>query len=156
MNQVTVTSFDNHSQHTIKISKIGDAPWLFSAIYASPNNARRREIWRELEDVKESFNGPWLLAGDFNKTLCIDEHNSVNGSEMQKRCKEFSNWVTKNELIDLGRSGPEHTWFVGNSQETFKSAKLDRGLANDSWCLCFDEVAVRVLPKVSSDHSRPY
>lgn len=152
-NQVTVTAFEEHSQHlTVKISKLGETPWLFSAIYASPDSGRRRELWRKLEEVKDNFNGPWLLAGDFNETMSIEERNGANGSEMQRRCRAFSDWVNSNGLLDLGSSGPDHTWFVGDSQETFKSAKLDRGLANDSWRLRFEEAAVRVLPKVSSDH----
>lgn len=52
----------------------------------------------------------------------------------------------------MGCSGPAHTWFRGNSSETFKSARLDRGLANGDWRLLFAEGAVRNLPKASSDH----
>lgn len=55
-------------------------------------------------------------------------------------------------MIDLGCSGPAHTWFRGNSVDTFKSARLDRGLVNDSWRLRFEEGRVRNLPKASSDH----
>ncbi|XP_010687131.1 uncharacterized protein LOC104901277 [Beta vulgaris subsp. vulgaris] len=150
---VSVTSYGSHSQHlTVEISKVGEDPWLFSAVYASPDSTLRKELWRELEKIKEDYAGPWLLAGDFNKTMTMSERNGVESSEMVRRCRSFSNWVNNNELIDLDCSGPSHTWFRGNSSETFKSARLDRGLVNEEWRLRFNEGAVRNLPKAASDH----
>lgn len=151
--EISVTSFGSHTQHlTVEIKKVGEDPWLFSAVYASPDSNLRRELWRELESVKQRYDGPWLAAGDFNDTICMNERNGVGGSEMQRRCREFANWVENNELIDLGCSGPAHTWFRGNSADTFKSARLDRGLANDKWRVRFEEGSVHNLPKSSSDH----
>lgn len=151
--EISVTSFGSHTQHlTVEIKKVGEDPWLFSAVYASRDSNLRRELWRELESVKQRYDGPWLAAGDFNDTICMNERNGVGGSEMQRRCREFANWVENNELIDLGCSGPAHTWFRGNSADTFKSARLDRGLANDKWRVRFEEGSVHNLPKSSSDH----
>ncbi|XP_057246683.1 uncharacterized protein LOC130589440 [Beta vulgaris subsp. vulgaris] len=150
---VTVTSFGSHSQHlTVEIKKIGDTPWLFSAIYASPDTVLRRQLWEELEKIKNSYSGPWLLAGDFNETISMNERNGVGGSEMERRCRNFANWIDNVNLIDLGAAGPQHTWFRGSSPDTFKSARLDRCLANEDWRLKFSEAAVRNLPKSCSDH----
>ncbi|XP_056697578.1 uncharacterized protein [Spinacia oleracea] len=82
----------------------------------------------------------------------MDERHGVGGSEMQRRCLHFSNWMEENGLLDLGFSGPSHTWFRGDSANTFKSARLDRFIANDEWRLKFDEGAVKHLPKACSDH----
>ncbi|XP_048493087.1 uncharacterized protein LOC125493650 [Beta vulgaris subsp. vulgaris] len=150
---VTVTPYDNHSQHlTVEIKRIGDDPWLFSAIYASPDSSLRHDLWRELEKIKHQYTGPWLLAGDFNETSNVRERNGSESSEMQRRCRAFANWIENNELIDLGCTGPEHTWSRGLSPETFKSARLDTGLANVEWKLKFSEGDVRNLPKSQSDH----
>ncbi|XP_021715175.1 uncharacterized protein LOC110683134 [Chenopodium quinoa] len=70
---------------------------------------------------------------------------------MQRRCSDFSNWV-ENRWIDLGCLGTEHSWARGNSPNTYKSAKLDRGFANEEWRLKFDEGVVRNLPRVKSNH----
>ena len=151
--EIAVTVYGSHSQHlTVEIKKVGDEPWLFSAVYASPDSSLRRDLWQELENVRRSYNGPWLLAGDFNDTVCMSERNGVGNSEMQRRCRNFANWIENNGLMDLGFSGPAHTWFRGNSVETFKSARLDRGLINESWRLRFEEGGLRNLPKSSSDH----
>lgn len=150
---VSVTPYDNNTQHlTVEVKKIGDDPWLFSAIYASPDSSQRKTLWRELEAIKSRYRGPWLLAGDFNDTKDMSERNGNGGSEMQRRCREFANWINNNSFIDLGCSGPEHTWFRGVTQTTFKSARLDRGVANDLWRLKFEEGAVRNLPKTQSNH----
>ena len=151
--EISVTEFGSHSQHlTVEIKRVGEDPWVFSAVYASPDSTLRRELWLELENVKNAYDGPWLAAGDFNDTICMSERNGVGGSEMQRRCRAFANWIENNELIDLGCSGPAHTWYRGNSAETFKSARLDRGLVNDKWRLRFEEGSLRNLPKSSSDH----
>ena len=151
--EISVVTYGSHSQHlTVEIKKVGEDPWLFSAVYASPDSSLRRELWSELDNVKRNYNGPWLLAGDFNDTIAMSERNGVGNSEMQRRCRNFANWVEKNVLIDLGCSGPAHTWFRGNSIDTFKSARLDRGLVNANWRMRFTEGGVRNLPKASSDH----
>ena len=151
--EITVPAYGSSSQHlTVEIKKIGDDPWLFSAVYASPESSLRKDLWDELEKVRRDYEGPWLLAGDFNDTVCMSERNGVDSSEMQRRCRNFANWIASNDLIDLGFSGPAHTWFRGNSDATFKSARLDRGLVNAKWRLKFEEGGLRNLPKLSSDH----
>ncbi|KAL2894990.1 putative RNA-directed DNA polymerase from transposon X-element [Bienertia sinuspersici] len=113
---VTVSTYGSSSQHlTVEIQKVGEAPWLFSAIYASPDTSLRKELWDELERVKDAYSGPWLLAGDCNETLSMNSRIGCDTSEMQRR------------------AGPEHTWSCGLSPATFKSARLDRGLANEAW-----------------------
>lgn len=151
--EVDVTPIETHGQHiTVKIARVGEEPWMFSAIYANPDSSIRNDLWRALEDIKRSFNGPWLIAGDFNETRTIGERHGVGGSEMQRRCRAFSDWLDTNGLIDLHFSGPPHTWFRGDSEATFKSARLDRFVSNEDWRLKFEEGTVKHLPKACSDH----
>lgn len=63
--EVSVDVIEAPGQHiTVTISKHGDTPWLFSAIYASPDSTIRRELWRELEHIKRKFlaHGFWLVT----------------------------------------------------------------------------------------------
>ncbi|XP_021725050.1 uncharacterized protein LOC110692351 [Chenopodium quinoa] len=55
-------------------------------------------------------------------------------------------------LINVSFSGPEQTWFRGNLEATFKSARLGRALSNDAWRLQFPNGALRNLPRSNSDH----
>ncbi|XP_021721528.1 uncharacterized protein LOC110689107 [Chenopodium quinoa] len=108
--EIEVTVLDNHSRHiTVEIARRGEEPWVFSAIYANPDLTLRKDLWREMENLKNSINGPWLLGGDFNDTLHMSERSGAGGSEMIRRCQEFSSWADDMQLIDLACSGPEHT-----------------------------------------------
>ncbi|KAI9071964.1 hypothetical protein K1719_046075 [Acacia pycnantha] len=40
---------------------------LFTAIYANPNEQRRRQLWDDLLDLANEATKPWLIAGDFNE-----------------------------------------------------------------------------------------
>lgn len=52
----------------MNITKAGSEPWYFTAVYASPDPSRRRELWKELKDFANTHKKPWLIAGDFNNT----------------------------------------------------------------------------------------
>lgn len=67
----------------------------------------------------------------------MDERHGVRGLEMQRRCRNFSNWMEENGLLDLGYSGPQHTWFREESHNTFRSARLDRFIAYEDSRLKF-------------------
>ncbi|KAL7173402.1 hypothetical protein ACSBR2_032794 [Camellia fascicularis] len=40
--------------------------WVLAAVYASPNPILCDQMWDDLENVAESIDKPWLVAGDFN------------------------------------------------------------------------------------------
>ncbi|XP_021771780.1 uncharacterized protein LOC110735912 [Chenopodium quinoa] len=125
--EVSVVGFESHNQHlTVEIKKHGEDPWLFSTVYASPHSALKKQLRNALYHIKNIYSGPWLIAGDFNDTKSLSERN--------------------------GSSGLEHTWSKGNSPDTFKSTRLDRGLVNEAWQLRFEDGALRNLPKSRSDH----
>ncbi|XP_021762980.1 uncharacterized protein LOC110727706 [Chenopodium quinoa] len=66
---VTVDPIEQRNQYiTMEITKIGEEPRYFSAIYASPDPSKRTELWNELAEFANRNNKPWLLAGDFNET----------------------------------------------------------------------------------------
>ena len=49
----------------------------------------------ELENVKNSYSGPWLLGGDFNDTASMEERTGIGGSEMQR------NVIAKAMLLEV-------------------------------------------------------
>uniref|UniRef100_A0A803MVB6 Uncharacterized protein n=1 Tax=Chenopodium quinoa TaxID=63459 RepID=A0A803MVB6_CHEQI len=66
---VQVTILDNHTRYiTVEIKKKEEEPWMFSAIYASPNSTFRKELWRYLEnigdyDLKKARSGGSVVGG---------------------------------------------------------------------------------------------
>ena len=80
--------------------------WLLTVIYASPHFHLRDALWQDLQRYDTDYHKPWLLAGDFNETVCLEERNHGR-PEMLRRCNRFKYWIENNRLIDLGFSGPK-------------------------------------------------
>ncbi|KAL2929251.1 V-type ATP synthase subunit I [Bienertia sinuspersici] len=116
---VTVHSIQQSNQHiTMEITRTGELPWYFSAIYASPNPVKRHEMWASLKDFA-NFND---TRYDWERSTCCEE--------VKRRALKFNEWVHDMELVELEFSSLSHTWARGNSKETRTSARLDRALCN--------------------------
>ncbi|XP_074321169.1 uncharacterized protein LOC141657731 [Silene latifolia] len=135
--EVSVTPIVHHTQHiTVEIARMGEIPWFFTAVYASPDSMRKEELWESLEDFARTDNRPWLAMGDFNDTRFMPERNG-NSESMRRRYTRFNSWLENNEWIDLDYSGPDYTWARGNTSATRKWARLDRAICNTSWRVMF-------------------
>lgn len=149
---VSVEPIIKHDQHiTMNITRVGGLPWYFTAVYASPDPLKRRELWKELEDFACTHNQPWLLAGDFNDTRFPSERSSAC-RETIRRSERFNEWIDNMDLIEVEFSGAKHTWARGLTPETRVSARLDRALCNGAWSLRFHNAKVKHLPAIQSDH----
>ncbi|KAH9617315.1 hypothetical protein KSS87_016189 [Heliosperma pusillum] len=149
---VSVQPITEHEQYiTMEISRRGETPWFFSAVYASHNPSNRKELWKELEEFARINKQPWLMAGDFNETRSIQERHGGDAN-MARRCNLFNNWIENCELIELAFTGPSHTWARGNSPETRQSARMDRALCNSDWSTMFSDGSVKHLPAIQSDN----
>ncbi|KAK8669449.1 hypothetical protein V6N13_106880 [Hibiscus sabdariffa] len=92
-----------------------------------------------------SINQPWLLFGDFNATLSIDDRMSCALST--KPCHLFRKFLFDYGLRDMGFSGPNFTWHRGCAQ-----ARLDCFLCNMHWDESIPESSVHHLLRMKSDH----
>ncbi|XP_074289295.1 uncharacterized protein LOC141614451 [Silene latifolia] len=149
---VSVIPVFEHQQYiTLEISRNGESPWFFSAVYASPDPSNRRALWDELQTFAQDNNHPWLLAGDFNEIRSLNERHGGDAN-MARRCKNFNNWIDNCELLELAFTGSSHTWSRGNSMETRQSARLDNSLCNADWGTLFEDAMVQHIPAFQSDH----
>ncbi|KAJ7946651.1 reverse transcriptase [Quillaja saponaria] len=99
--------------------------WLFSGIYASPKFSKRLFLSNNLIEVSDRLNLPWLLAGDFNEILRpIDK---IGGRNINwNRAKFYNNCMDHYNLIDLGFSGPRHTWSNHREDGSLILIRIDR------------------------------
>jgi len=116
----------------------GQVSWVLTVIYTNPHSHIRDWLWQELQGFAIDCMKPWLLAGDYNETISLEECNH-GGPDMRRRCNRFKQWIENNGLIDLGYSGPKFTWARGLSHDTQKEARLDRALCNETWRVKFLE-----------------
>lgn len=78
-------------------------------MYASPRAAKHAILWNNLISIVDSYNLPYIIAGDFNEPLTSDDklggqNVSVNRSLLFKECLDRYN------MINLGFTGPRFTW----------------------------------------------
>ncbi|XP_021775573.1 uncharacterized protein LOC110739421 [Chenopodium quinoa] len=150
---VTVEPIHQHGQYiTMNIKRMGEVPWYFTAVYASPDPSKRQELWRELKEFASTHNMPWVIAGDFNDTRFQWERSS-DCPETTRRSARFNEWVEDMGLLEVEFSGASHTWFRGKNVDTWQSARLDRAICNSDWSLRFPNASVKHLPAIQSDHT---
>ncbi|KAI8017206.1 hypothetical protein LOK49_LG04G03341 [Camellia lanceoleosa] len=75
--------------------------WVLAAIYASPNPILRDQLWHNLENMAESMDRPWLVAGDFNDYANQREKRSFSLNNNTGRVQKFLDRVNNCNLIDL-------------------------------------------------------
>ncbi|XP_021860299.2 uncharacterized protein [Spinacia oleracea] len=132
-----------HNQYiTMDIQRVGDQPWYFTPVYASPDPTKHTDLWRELEKFASTNNKPWLIAGDFNDTRFTWERCS-SCSETSRGAARFNNWVEDMQLLEVQFAGAFHTWARGLTLETRHSPLLDRALCTSDWGLRFNNARVK-------------
>lgn len=129
----------------ILVSIAGGMRWELTTIYASPKVSIRRDLWGKLNEINKK--DPWMIRDDFNCVLKGEERSLGDGVS-----SFFIEWVDHNGLIDLGFIGQAFTWKHGNSAETRKAARLDRGLCDSEWRRLFPVATIKHLPHGYSDH----
>ncbi|XP_021718083.1 uncharacterized protein LOC110685852 [Chenopodium quinoa] len=145
---VKVDPITKHNQYiTMMITRVGEIPWYFTAIYASPDPSKRSELWYEFRKFADNNNQPWLLAGDFNETRYSWERNS-SCPETSRRSERFNAWVDDTQLLELEFSGPSHTWLGEIHMIHIKVQGLTGLCVNSEWGLrkrsCFGTRKARV------------
>ena len=145
----SIVDSTNHSL-TFTLSR-GSASTICTCVYASPNPTLRPAIWSHLMNINHTIAAPWMLIGDFNETLLPSDQRG--GVFHHNRAASFSNLMTSCNLLDLTTTGGRFTWHRNNNGIRILSKKLDRGLANVDWRMCFPEAFVEVLCRLHSDHN---
>ncbi|GKB20366.1 RNA-directed DNA polymerase, eukaryota, reverse transcriptase zinc-binding domain protein, partial [Tanacetum coccineum] len=125
-----------------------------SFVYASNSGLERRSLWKDLRGMKSITSGyPWILMGDFNVTLKIEEH-SAGGSRSSGDMQDFMDCVNDIEVEDVNQSGLLFTWIKSPSKpDTSIMKKLDRFMINSEFLSRFGGSNARFHPFLISDHS---
>lgn len=58
------------------------------------------------------ISNPWLLVGDFNTVMELDE-TTATGHHVASKCSIFWQWINRPALMDLGFMGTKFTWWRG-------------------------------------------
>jgi exonuclease III len=141
-------------QHHISCMVVSDPPlcsWLISCVYAPHTAQNRSALWSNLSELGNSFNGPWLLLGDFNAILSAADKCGGRSFGSSSHL-DFVNFVQTNALVDLGFVGNNFTWSNHRHGRANIRERLDRGLANQGWVSLFPNSLINHFLAVNSDH----
>ncbi|KAJ0967671.1 hypothetical protein J5N97_024588 [Dioscorea zingiberensis] len=126
--------------------------WILSVVYNAQSVHLQKNLWHDLNSIS-SLNLPWILMGDFNAILNSEEHRGGCFDHYAAKAKHFTDFISSNQLFDLGFYGTPYTWCNNQSGMARRWARLDRFLANNIWLTNFDSYYNKHLPRTASDHS---
>ncbi|XP_010430973.1 PREDICTED: uncharacterized protein LOC104715251 [Camelina sativa] len=135
----------------------GTEEFWCSFIYACNTVEERKERWRDIQqqhDLASLRGKPWILMGDFNETLDIDEHsNSLVTPMVTLGMRDFHDTQIYCSLVDLRAIGPLFTW-CNNQENGPICKKLDRILHSVAWDSFFPNSYFLMEAGGCSDHLR--
>ncbi|KAL0306821.1 UNVERIFIED_CONTAM: hypothetical protein Sradi_6099400 [Sesamum radiatum] len=126
-------------------------PWQFTGIHCPVVTIRKPLFWHHFNEIASSFDGPWLVMGDFNAILSQDENRGGRPFASASR-NSLRYELDCCNLIDLGFSGPKYTWTNKRPGLANIQSRIDREVANADWCLLYPNTFITHLPAIASEH----
>ncbi|GJV37057.1 sodium/hydrogen exchanger 6 [Tanacetum coccineum] len=107
---VMIMAQTNQVMHVQVNTRVDHKTLFCSFVYADNNYIDRRVLWSNLVGhVGLMRNRPWVLLGDFNAALNLEDH-SAGGYEPNAAMREFKKCVQAMEVADVNSTGLHFTW----------------------------------------------
>lgn len=119
-----------------------------TGVYGPSNQRDKALFFEELKKARPQFAMPWMVAGDFNVTLDLQDRSNTNHHVNQMRA--FRGLIEHLELIDLPLLGRRYTW--SNERENPTFVRLDRFLVSTEWIQSFPNTVQTAGTDPLSDH----
>lgn len=108
----------------------------------------KKILWRNLNSIKRSKSGNWVLFGDFNAVRRRDER--FNSIFFLASASAFNKFILDAELRDFSMGGEKFTFMARVSA---KHSKMDRFLACANFLNAFPSIVVTTHTHELSDHN---
>ena len=120
-------------------------------IYAQNHLDRHRELWHAIEQLALNLNGPWMVIGDLNNVLGLNDR--IGGNPVTP--PEFADLETMMAITNLAEKATEGDYFTWTNKQTHNTiySRIDRALCNPSWYLKYPDLKIHVLDAGISNHS---
>ena len=103
-------------------------------MYAPNDTTSRSTFLDSLLSLRNMFNRPWCIGGDFNEIRSIGERRGYSRSDRGRR--DFNGFVDRIKLFDPPMLGRRFTWC--NRDKGKKWSRIDRLLLVPSWMEILD------------------
>lgn len=121
-------------------------------VYAPTTEGGRKLLWESLVETHKDWDGPWMVAGDFNTPLCPEEKSGGHFGWTRSMC-DLGEFLQERGLMDVPLGGARFTWSNRRLGHNHIQSRLDRVLINFEWSCLIEGSKVVALPKSSSDHN---
>ncbi|KAL2900783.1 Isoleucine--tRNA ligase, partial [Bienertia sinuspersici] len=136
--------------HCVIKPRSGLPEFFCTFIYAFNEAGNREVLWQDLTEFAACQVGPWMIMGDLNCVLQMEERCGSNvrmqeilpGRMCMERCG----------LIDTPYGGHFFTWSNKQVGEDRVFSKIDRVMAIEAWMKTFSRFTATFLPESISDH----
>lgn len=130
---------------------------IVSFVYGLNQEEGRRELWEDIKNHQDSpmvRHKPWLVMGDFNETIDMEEHSGyVSSPQISTGMRAFQEVMRYCSFLDMNYQGPKFTWSNKREAELI-CKKLDRTLMNTVWSQFFSQSYCVFEAGGCSDHLR--
>ncbi|XP_073358223.1 uncharacterized protein [Aegilops tauschii subsp. strangulata] len=82
--------------------------WWLTGVYGPQDDNAKLDLLADLQDVRASRIGPWLLGGDFNMITSTEDKNNSNLNH--RVMSRFRRFIADEELRDMYLHGRRYTW----------------------------------------------
>ncbi|KAH0652460.1 hypothetical protein KY289_030138 [Solanum tuberosum] len=99
------THTHSSSQYIHRIVKVyrDSMDFQFTAIYGLHNIRDRGVLWADLKAIADQMLDPWLIMGDFNTILHIEDRS--NGAPVQEaEIRDFNNFLVETGMMEIVRN----------------------------------------------------
>jgi endonuclease/exonuclease/phosphatase family metal-dependent hydrolase len=148
---VEVQSFNERFVDAYIRDSANTPQWRLTCVHGEPRIENRYRMWDALRHLKSQSNLPWLVVGDFNEILWLEEHFS-NSPRPVPQMEAFREALSDYNLTDLGFAGTPYTYDNKRSGQANVKVRLDRAIACLAWRDQFADSMVRHLTSPVSDH----
>ncbi|XP_020684283.2 uncharacterized protein LOC110100903 [Dendrobium catenatum] len=118
---------------------------------ASKDYHSRRALWNDIGSLINAEDQV-LVGGDFNCCLAQEEKKGGRCFTYSVGAQEMANFMSDNDLHDLGFSGPKFTWSNNKSGSSKIWVRLDRVQMNTEGLRLAPLATVKHLVRLASDH----
>ncbi|GLT70675.1 hypothetical protein SLA2020_427370 [Shorea laevis] len=127
------------------------ATCLFTFVYVQPHVIQKDSFWCQLREVASLTTENWIVMGDFNDILTVDEA-SPRAARGFIRTQQFRDRVSSCGLHSIDSLGCKFTWVRKQNGRVVLREKLDIALFNLRALESFLGAKVFNLPRLCSDH----
>lgn len=109
----------------MKVQGLDGRDWFYmTTIYAHNQLELRSICWTKIERLQVGSTSDWLLLGDFNNVLSINDRIGGNAVHMNEFV-DLENMMTNLGLFEMPSSGNHFTWSNKHSQGMIYSGLIE-------------------------------